>query len=455
MAKVSQNPLVLIHGYSDDSSSLENWKKELQANGFADIRLCNYKTLTNEITITDIAEGFDLELKKQAGIKDGEAFDTIVHSTGMLVVRAWLARYAHKRSQIKRIIGLAPATFGSPIASQGKSWMGALVKGNRELGPDFMEAGKLVLDGLELASPFTWNLAHHDLVGDQLVYGPDKDTPYVFIFCGTDSYGLVPDMVTDAEGSDGTIRWAGCAMNSVKINIDLTKRPEQAERFQIGEWKNLEIPFLPVKGLNHATILDEPSKDLVNMVCAGLIVNSKEEFEQCLSNFRDQTAPARNKLEEWQQFIIKVVDERGDPVPDYFLNLFTLDAQGNEKNISGFADDPHCYKNDPSYRCFHVNLNKLRKEKGFDYEKLTNLWLRIIAKSGTELVCYTGFDDSSAHPSGKLDEPWTARLDISKPALAASFKLFYPFTTTLVEIKLNREPNQGLKKNNQLCSIKT
>jgi hypothetical protein len=50
------------------------------------------------------------------------------------------------------------------ISPQRKSWLGAIFKGNRQWGPDFLEAGDRVLDALELSSPFTWNLAHKDLI---------------------------------------------------------------------------------------------------------------------------------------------------------------------------------------------------------------------------------------------------------------------------------------------------
>ena len=85
----------------------------------------------------------------------------------MLVLRQWLTSDPYppsdERSRVRRLkhlVGLAPATFGSPQAKKGRSWLGALVKGNHDLGPDFLNAGDMVLDGLELASKYTWELAH-------------------------------------------------------------------------------------------------------------------------------------------------------------------------------------------------------------------------------------------------------------------------------------------------------
>lgn len=160
-------PLILIHGYSDTSEAFKKWvevfwrmNEKLIELDF--IHACNYISLTNEVTLKDIAEGFDRALKIQAGLNKEEEFDAIVHSTGILVIRTWLTTYnqSERQGRLKHLTALAPATFGSPLAKKGRSWLGAVFKGSRGLGPDFLEAGDYILDALELASPFTWNLAH-------------------------------------------------------------------------------------------------------------------------------------------------------------------------------------------------------------------------------------------------------------------------------------------------------
>jgi hypothetical protein len=53
-------PLVLVHGYSADAGAFRKWSAELGARGYdvSTIHVCNYRSLTNEVTIRDIAEGF-------------------------------------------------------------------------------------------------------------------------------------------------------------------------------------------------------------------------------------------------------------------------------------------------------------------------------------------------------------------------------------------------------------
>jgi CheY-like chemotaxis protein len=117
-SEMARNPVVLIHGYSDEGKSFRVWRDALRQRGYAveELPICNYQSLTNEITIKDIAEGFDRAIKTHPRIDKDQPFDAIVHSTGMLVLRSWLATNPIGRKRLKHLIGLAPATFGSPLA---------------------------------------------------------------------------------------------------------------------------------------------------------------------------------------------------------------------------------------------------------------------------------------------------------------------------------------------------
>ena len=88
-------PLVLIHGYSDNGASFANWRGKLRSGSPAwqgeVINTCSYQSLTDEVTIKDLADGLDRALRAKFG-DDEQQFDAIVHSTGMLVIREWFAR---------------------------------------------------------------------------------------------------------------------------------------------------------------------------------------------------------------------------------------------------------------------------------------------------------------------------------------------------------------------------
>jgi hypothetical protein len=300
---MARHPIVLVHGYSDKGRSFARWRARLEAAGYdaTTIHLGNYVSLSNEITIKDIAEGFDRALRESAALRDGAPFDAIVHSTGMLVVREWLAGTigtidrpelaAERQSRLKRLIGLAPATFGSPMAHKGRSWLGAIFKGGKQPGPDFMEAGDLVLSGLELGSAYTWDLAHRDFLADPAVYGRSGATPYPFIFMGLDDYGRLKRAVTE-QGTDGTVRWSGAGFNSRKIRVDLTVEPTRRRRIDIAPWRNVAVPQAFLRGLNHSSILQDPSDELLRMVLAALEVSSGPAYEAWAARYRASSAAA-------------------------------------------------------------------------------------------------------------------------------------------------------------------
>jgi pimeloyl-ACP methyl ester carboxylesterase len=443
---MNRRPIVLIHGYSADETAFDTWRDKLQANGYvpSDIHVLVYQSLTNEITIDDIAEGFDRALKQQPGLDDGQEFDAIVHSTGMLVIRSWLTKFAEPRQRLRHLIALAPATFGSPLAHRGRSYFGRMVKGNREKGPDFREAGDLVLDGLELGSRFTWDLAHHDLLGDDIHYDRTTRTPYVFTFCGTDGYQGIASWANE-PGTDGTVRLAGCPLNTRKIVIDLTRSSSRSSSARVMPWSNNDIPLVPIHGLDHGTIMSEPTDDLVEMVLRALAVDDPHGFDSWLSNAKKQTAAAleaASDLGQWQQLVFRVLDDRRKPVRDYVIELVAKNHHGDWMPVQELMKEPdnlsiHVYTADPSLRCFHVNLNDgaLR-----DHE----VGLKITATTGTEYVAYRAYSRAGNDlTSESADGQWRAPIDLTslrEEHREQDVRLFHPFTTTFIEIVLDREP---------------
>ncbi|MBW3564441.1 MAG: alpha/beta hydrolase [Acidobacteria bacterium] len=440
-------PVVILHGYSDKARSLRKWKAALTEAGHKPevIRLVHYETLTNEIWIRDLGEAFERALKKEAGLDDDEEFDAIVHSTGMLVVRAWLAQFASAPKRLQHLIGLAPASFGSPLAHKGRSFLGALFKGRKELGADFLEAGDGVLYDLELASTFLWDLAHEDALANPPVFGPNARTPWVFTFCGNETYKGIRQLVNE-PGTDGTVLWAGCSLDARKITIDLTRRDRvttSAKRIDVSEWVNARMEMVPVGGVNHGTILSDPPSELVEMVVAALEVDTKAQFEAWWK--RPDVGHAmglREGMEQFQQFVVRLLDDRGDPVTDWNMQLYRRKTGSAEHQLEEFDTDVHVYSRDASYRSFHVNLSDLQPER------LETLWMSIAASTGTALVQYEAWRDEGL---AVRKDPWIGTIDLTpylrrpgKPR--PDFTLFHPFTTTLVDIRIDRDPVYNVRR---------
>jgi hypothetical protein len=471
-------PLVLIHGYSAGGLDFSTLALALQGAGVeaVDINIGNYISLNNEITVKDIAEGLDRAFRMTPVLNAEQEFDAIVHSTGMLVIRSWLTNYGAavdsnvRLRRLKHLIGLAPATWGSPQAHKGRTWLGAMVKGNRQIGPDFMNAGDEVLDALELGSRFTWDLAHADLLGPVPYYGRGGKTPYVCVFIGNTPYDGLASVAND-PGTDGTVRWSGCALNTRKIVVDLTRTPDKkdgttASRINITPWEDdrLDIPCIPVNGRNHATLISDPDAGMVKLVYEFLKIGDTAAYDVWLAEaktfgtanwgpmkvnpgkaaagvgadaekfFGHLFHPSVTEMEGWQQFVVHARDERGDGVTDYLIDVLRWDD--GAQDFVAFQEmytDVHAYSTDPSYRCFHIRL-----PKGIS-DSHVRMMLRVHASTGTELMAYQGY--SSNDDGQKLTaDAKPVEIEITAPQGMKPF-LFHPFTTTLVEIILNREPS--------------
>jgi hypothetical protein len=137
-------------------------------------------------------------------------------------------------------------------------------------------------------------------------------------------------------------------------------------------------------------------------------------------------------MEGWQQFVVRARDERGDPVTDYLIEVLRKDGDDWVK-FEEMYTDVHAYTTDPSFRCFHVRL-----PEGICSGKIP-MRVRIHASSGTILVAYQGYGSDDVQIKMEA-EAKPVEVDLSGLGEEGD-SLFHPFTTTMVEIVLNREPS--------------
>ena len=157
-------PLVLIHGWSDTSKSFRTLASELGHRlnrSAAVINLADYVSMDDEVRFDDLVSAMAIAWKDAGLPTAAGSVDVLVHSTGGLVIRDWLTRfYEPDNVPIKHLVMLAPANFGSPLAHKGRALIGRVVKGFQSQKP--FETGTRILKGLELASPYSWQLAFRD-----------------------------------------------------------------------------------------------------------------------------------------------------------------------------------------------------------------------------------------------------------------------------------------------------
>lgn len=395
-------PIVALHGYGAGPDAFDAWRARLAALGRGESYASHYWTQSDDVGLHDLAEGFDRALTLHPALGHERSFDAIVHSTGMLVLRAWLAAQPSRRERLGAVVALAPAGFGSPLAHLGRGMLGALFAGDRRIGPDFLEAGDRVLAALELASAEAWRLA-------------DEIVPKTLVACGTDGYPF-PLSVAHPQGSDGVVRFAGCEPDAPLTTLDLRRGIDDEQRVAVTPRLREVQGVVPVPGRNHASILSDPPAWLVERAAAHFAGRSN----------RSVTPPP----EGWRQAVVRVEDERGDPVPDYFVDLLVR-TEGNHRwrpvrtAHPQVRMDVHVHRDDRSRRCFHLDLADPRLRNAS--------WaVRLLAETGSDRVGYAGhrapLDVEEARPAAR----WSA-----------AFELGHPWRDAMTErllVRLDREP---------------
>lgn len=329
---------LIIHGYSDCSESFVGIRNFLCSNNIPaeTIYYADYESREDSLTFNDVIDGLNDELIRLGFIdtngKKKCDLNVIVHSTGGLVIRHWISRFykdAVADCPIRRLVMLAPANFGSPLAVRGKSFLGELFKGRWKIG-DFLEVGRQILDGLELASPFQWNLAHRDLFVQQPFY--TSNGIQLTILCGAEDYDGLRGWI-NKPGTDGTVVIAGTSLNSIKLRLSFIRPADPEVEHVPFKWNTTasvnEIAFGVLPGLNHGTIVDkagEAGAQAATLLLRALQSKSSNDFLSLKKDLEGITAqtyadPARAS---YQQFILLTTDHQGDAIPDYSIEFFVF-----------------------------------------------------------------------------------------------------------------------------------
>ncbi len=392
--------VAIVHGWSDTSKSFHDLRDFLVAHGHqaTQIFLGDYISMDDDVRVEDVAKRMKIVLDESvAAGKLTERFDLIVHSTGGLVAREWVARFYPDGASCpaRRIIMLAPANFGSALAALGKSMIGRLAKGWN----NWFQTGTQMLRGLELASPYQWRLACRDLLdpspggqGDG-PYGASVDKVWPFVIIGSRGYPSGLRQIVNENGSDGTVRAAAANMNVVGMTIDFSDNPEKPPPPRI--WRrrsgDLRIPFAVLPDRDHSTIVrpdEDPgsqpvfSAHLGQLILGALNCDTPEKYRQmhddwdlasdataalvhdhaALQSAFKRDAPEPAALHQYFQVVTRVRDDHGQPVDDYFLEFFAPQERSDRPGIyfhKEVLEDVHVNKQAPSLRALYVDRTDL------------------------------------------------------------------------------------------------
>src|SRR5499425_1718641 len=461
------NPVLILHGWSDNYQSFEPLKAWFRANGYTaeSVFLADYESMEDHVTFDDLAVGFHVRLDalvraSRLPTLQPHSLDVIVHSTGGPVFRHWLAYYLtnvcggdQTKNPIRTAVMLAPANFGSRLAAQGKSALAMLFKG-----------------GVELGSPELWAMAERDLFSDDRLYPTDPAKgPFVFILSGTSTYGHLKGLAAkgaNEDGSDGTVRASAAALNCIRLDLDFLDPTDPSVTVRLQ--KNEPFALRLVPGKNHSTLVPDdpaashPTFDLIRQCFAVQDVTGyrqlRQKFEQDNAAFyaTQATLGEDEAVHGYQQFIFHVRDELDNDVEDYRIAFHVVDetithsAWSDPVVLQGLQRyqayttvlqeevivdvQPHTVN--PSYRTFFVNLDKLDALRAELRQKFPKAYI------GMNLDATGPTNDLTYNTDPLKYLPVDVPIPVDGSGNPVSF--FARNTSTLVDIKISRIPTDRI-----------
>ena len=359
-------PIVIIHGWSDHASSfqpLQNAVANTMAVPVTTISLAEWLSMDDLVTYDDLVTRMDGIWTSYGLPRTPGSVDVIVHSTGGLLIRDWMSRYfpTPGTSPVKHLVMLAPANFGSPIAQKGASFIGRIVKGWSSAS--MFQVGALLLKGLEVASPYSWELALRDLFVAAPYFGPGGTLATVLV--GNAGYTGIASAANE-PGSDGTVRVSTANLNAARATFDL--RDPANPIFTGPQNINGQTAFRIMDGFNHGTIHDPTQTGLIPAIVAGLQIDDAGFSAYCAAqDAANQVVMAARQAASdpyywgYQNTVFLVKDQFGNHVQDYFLEFYgpAADTFWEDLFHGKVIEDVHAYTNDAGYRSLLIDIKTL------------------------------------------------------------------------------------------------
>jgi hypothetical protein len=456
------NKILIVHGYSDGAQSFTILRDFLVNNELyqrQNVAYVSYASLEDAANFEDFSDKLD---EDYARLYDQERIDVACHSTGSLVVRAWLWMRLKRQlengqqpiSPVEHLLSFAPANFGSDIALLGQSFLQKfrMTFSPNERPGDTFQSGKIVLEDLEPASPFQWGLSVDDLHGETYFTPslPPECACYPFIFAaGNRPTGIVAELVHGQRksGTDGTVRICGTSLNTRKCNVNFSKK-EVAPVWQ-PETKFPNIPYSVFNGFNHSTLVqtDLPAFGAADgpagLLKKALSVKTHADFATVAQEFQSTSernyqaikAADSDEAKPFQQFFFRVSDDTGIEVTDYFIDFHVL-----KPDNSVDADLTKLFDSTFNADVYTHSVNTACRVMMIDCGNLESFFKNIVAAKGKVVFDITG---CSSVPNVDFVQGHCVVFDGANP-IKPGPSFLYPNTTTLVEVTLVRKESDEL-----------
>jgi hypothetical protein len=335
---------------------------------------------------------------------------------------------------------LAPANFGSPLAQLGQTMFGRVVKGWQSN----FEVGTKVLEALEMASPYSWQLARRDLFGSKSFFDPAVCMTAVFV--GSLPYPAGLRQVVNKNGGDGTVYVATANLNATALSVIFPAGTQLPILKSLAPaYQPIAFAVFPNRTHESITLPDDSPPDFGQMILEflKLVPADYPGFLVKCQTLMDQTLPPTGPnpddphFHRYQNLVTRVVDDFDAPVSDYFLEFYERphsaeDAASIDQLMldvhTQVIQDVHNFKNDESYRSIIFDLTQLNATLAGNKELMFSL--------------------SAAGPSNIIDYSVGAKnnvgelpLDQNSPNFATFFR---PNQTLLVDITVERTQDSSV-----------
>lgn len=436
-------PLIILHGWSDEDVSfmpLADAIERITGRMAEHLWLGNYVSLDDDVQMSDLVDGMNRAWKDAGLPTRPRATDVIVHSTGGLVIRDWIATEFTEQGRmppIRNLVMLAPANQGSPLAHKGRAFYGRVLKGFTSRKR--FQTGAQILKALEIASPYTHELARRDRFGTS-PFRPGGLRATVIV--GNTGYSGISSLANE-DGSDGTVYVCTAQLDCAWMSVNFPSLPDKPHVSAVHSTKD-ETAFLVVDGHNHSTVAlkdsGHPGNDaLLQQIKFAIEIPNAKAYRRWIKDCRQATAKVMQKHNTdrdtykhgYQNTVIRVRDHAGFDVTDYVVEFYRDAASGDRDRFATefnrrVLTKVHAYKDNSALRSFLINcteLHRLLTEEGH--------YLRISLSAlpdfndDKNMVGYRSFEDEDIDC-----------LRLNQKELKA---IFVPNRTLFIDIMLTRE----------------
>lgn len=371
-------PLVIIHGWSDSEDSFIPLAEALERETGRPVEqlwLGSYVSLDDDVRMQDLVRGLQRAWKARELPLKARSVDVIVHSTGGLILRDWMDSQYMARGRkppVNNLVMLAPANFGSPLAHKGRAFFGRVMKGFQSRKR--FQTGTHILKALEMASPYSWELAQRDRFSANAFSASGVRCT---VIVGNTGYSGISSLANE-DGSDGTVYVATANLDCDYLQLHFPPGARQP-KLRAPRHSRGETAFLVLDGHTHGSVaLKDPehagNRTLLKHIARALEISNAGAFREWVTQCEKQTrrvvkrhaGDSDSHKHAYQNTVIRVRDDRGFDVSDYVLEFYQDVEKGlwdrlaelfNKRAVSKV----HACKDNAAYRSFMIDCTELHR----------------------------------------------------------------------------------------------